>query len=146
MNKQPFILVSIVLAVGIIVTGVLYARESGNVSTLETELADSKEEALATEVELTAAEAQLSTFGGDLTAAETQASTLETELADSKEEALSLEADLAAAETQASILETNLTAAETQVSTLEAQVSTLNAQVSALEAEVSALETALAEQ
>ena len=131
MNKRLFILISVVLAVVTVVTGVLYTRERGNISTLKTNLA--------------AAETQILTL-------ETQASTLVTKLADSKAEASAMGVNLAAAEAQVSILETNLAATETQISTLEtdlvaaeAQVSTLKAQVSALEAEVLELKTTLTE-
>ena len=48
MDKRLVILISIVLAVGAVVTGVLYAQEKGNISTLKTNLA--------------AAEAQVSTL------------------------------------------------------------------------------------
>ena len=45
MDKRLFILITGVLAIVVITTGVLYAREKENVSTLEAELTGSKAEA-----------------------------------------------------------------------------------------------------
>ena len=131
MNKRLFILISVVLAVVTVVTGVLYAQEKGNISTLKMDLA--------------AAETQILTL-------ETQASTLVTKLADSKAEVSAMITNLTAAEAQTSTLETDLAATEAQISTLEtdlvaaeAHVATLKAQVSILDAEVLELKTTLAE-
>jgi hypothetical protein len=69
----------------IIITGVLYAQEKGNISILKT----------------------------DLVAAEAQVSTLETELANSKAEASAMTTNLTAAEAQVSTLETEVSSLET---------------------------------
>ena len=45
MDNRLFILISIVLAVVTVVAGVLYARESGTVSVLETDLAAAEAQA-----------------------------------------------------------------------------------------------------
>ena len=85
MAKRLFASITGVLAVVIIITGVLCAREKGNIPTLKT----------------------------DLTAAEAQVAALTTELVDSEATILALEANLTAAEAQVSTLETEVSARET---------------------------------
>ncbi len=120
MNKWVTISAVGALAIGVIVTGVLYAQENsrlkaarseiiileGNTSALETELTAAEAQVSALEVDLAAAKAQVST----LAAAEAQVSTLETDLAVAEAQVLTLEADLAAAETQVLTLEADLAA------------------------------------
>ena len=99
MNKWSFISISIALAVGIIITGVLYARENGNVSALETELADSKEDVLVAGVELHRQGLELSTLEGDLAVAEAQVSSLGAQVSTLETQVSTLEAEVSALET-----------------------------------------------
>ncbi len=74
MNKRIFILISVVLAVGIVVAGVLYTHETGK-------LEDALAEISGLEAALTAAETEVSILEEALAAAEAEVSILEAELA-----------------------------------------------------------------
>ena len=147
MNKWITISIISVLAVGVGVTGVLYAQEKGNVSTLQTELSDSEaivsnlEGNVSTlEADRAASEVEVSTLGTNLATANARVSTLETNLAASEAEVSTLGTNLAAAKARVSTLETNLAALEAEISTLETNLATANARVSTLETNLAALE------
>jgi len=94
MNKRLFALITIVLAVVTVVTGVLYAQEKGNISTLKTNLA--------------AAEAQVSTLETDLVAAEAHVATLKAQVSTLDAEVLELKTTLAEAGVQVTFPDVNL--------------------------------------
>ena len=127
MNKWITISIISVLAVGVGVTGVLYAQEKGNVSTLQTELSNS--EAIVLNLE-----GNVSTLEADRAASEVEVSTLETNLATSEVEVSTLGTNLATANARVSTLETNLAALEAEISTLETNLAALEAEISALKA------------
>lgn len=98
------------LAIGVIVTGVLYAQESSSLKAARSEIIILEGNASALETDLTTAKAQASALETDLTAAKAQASTLETELGVAEAQVSTLAADLAAAAAHVLTLEADLAA------------------------------------
>ncbi len=93
MNKRIFILISAVIAVGIVVAGVLYARETGK-------LEDALAEIVTLEGNASTLESNISALESDLAAAEARVLTFEADLADAKARVSALEVEIAAAEAE----------------------------------------------